>query len=53
MAKRVLHPKMVTHAAAVKSAHAHLVATKPGFAKLKPADRFKHVQAHVRKTGGL
>lgn len=51
MAKRVLHPKMVTHAAAVKAAHAHLTANKPGFAKLKPADRFKHVQAHIRRGG--
>lgn len=49
--KRALHPKLAAHGAKVKAAHAHLTATKPGFAKLPPADRFKSVQAHIRKGG--
>lgn len=49
MPARKLHPKMVTHAAAVKKAHAQLTATNPGFASMKPADRFRQVQAHIRK----
>lgn len=51
MAKRVLHPKLAQRAAAVKVAHAHLSRNMPGFNTLKPAQRFTHVQAHIRKSG--
>lgn len=52
MAKRVLHPALQKRAAAVKAAHAHLSATKPGFRAMKPHEQFRHTQAHVRKAGG-
>lgn len=51
--KRALHPKLAQRAAATKAAHAHLTANKPGYAKLPMAEKMKHMQAHVRKTGGL
>lgn len=50
--KRALPPKLAAHGAKVAAAHAHLTATKPGFARLKPAQRFAQVQAHIRKGGG-
>jgi hypothetical protein len=41
---------MQAHGQKVKVAHAHLSKTQPGFHKLAPAERFKAVQAHIRRT---
>jgi hypothetical protein len=50
MAKRTLHPKMALHAQKVVRAHQQLSQAMPGFAMMKPADRFKHIQKHIRKA---
>ena len=48
--KRPLHPKLAAHGLKVKRAHAHLLANKPGYAKLQMAQRMTHIQAHIRQT---
>lgn len=47
--RKLLHPSMVAHGLKVKAAHAHLSATRPGFAKMAAGPRMKAVQAHIRK----
>lgn len=45
-----LHPALAKRAAAVKTAHAHLSKTVPGFREKSGRDQIAHVQAHVKKT---
>lgn len=57
MAKRTLHPKMVERAQAVKTSHAHLSKTIPGFKELHPHERTRMTQFHAsgqlaKKKGG-
>lgn len=44
-----LHPALQKRAIAVKTAHAHLVKTVPGFASRHPHERVKAVHAHIGK----
>lgn len=46
---RPLHPKLAERAQAVKSAHAHLSSTVPGFRSQPPREQFRQVQAHVKR----
>jgi hypothetical protein len=48
--QRQLHPKMKAHGQKVKAAHAHLSATTPGFNQLPAKQRFRQVQAHIRRS---
>jgi hypothetical protein len=50
MAAKKLHPALVAHGQKVKAAHAHLTATKPGYAQLPMKQRMTHIQDHIRKT---
>lgn len=43
-----MHPAMVQRAQLVKTSHAHLKATVPGFMDLPKKQRMSVVQAHVR-----
>lgn len=45
-----LHPALVARAAAVKTAHAHLSKTVPGFTAKPGREQIARVQAHVTKT---
>lgn len=47
--KRQLHPTMRARAAAVKSSHAHLTKTVPGFSQLPGHEQLRQTQAHVSK----
>ncbi len=45
---KAMHPKMKAKAAQVKSAHADLVRTYPGFQALHPHERIKATHAHIK-----
>lgn len=45
---RKLSPALVARSAAVKTAHAHLSATVPGFRAQKPIAQFQAVHAHLK-----
>lgn len=49
--KRKAHPALTKRAAAIKAAHAHLSANKPGFREQSSRRQFQQVQAHVRRQG--
>lgn len=51
-AKAQMHPVMQQRAQMVKTSHAHLKATVPGFAAMPKKNRMLAVQAHVRSRMG-
>lgn len=51
-AKAQMHPAMQQRAQMVKTSHAHLAATVPGFSSMPKKNRMMAVQAHVRSRMG-